>query len=137
MRKEVKENKIYLYGEINEIVDEITSMVNFDTKYFPYCDFAMVDEPDEEYLSMSVEEIVDGAEGWYGIHKIDSGFCNSDDIEIICNYWGGGSGSYCELIEDFPESYAVDIHRLIIESLCCFNTLDSKTYLAVEISTDK
>ena len=25
MRKEVKENKIYLYGEINEIVDEITS----------------------------------------------------------------------------------------------------------------
>lgn len=40
------------------------------------------------------EVVASGAEGWYGIRRIDTGF-DDDGLTLCCNYYGGGYPRLC------------------------------------------
>ena len=122
-------------GTITEIAKILAEDIDFKNHTFPACDFATVALSEKEKAEMSLEDIYYNAEGWYGIHQINSGFgfenfC-SDGIEVVANYWGGGSGFLVELYDGCsPES---DIALAIRRTLERDWSYDSETLLIAEI----
>ena len=86
----------YFKGTPNELAEKLAEHIDWEKRKFPFCNYAICPEEEESnYL------LYRKAEHWYGIHKIDSGFDNTNDIEVVSNYWGGGCGHYAELNEDY------------------------------------
>ena len=72
-----------------------------DKSKVPSYDFAFVDE--DECSHGNEEEIVNNAEGWYGIHVVDTGFDNDDPLYVSDYYGGGAECTY--LCDDCEISY--------------------------------
>lgn len=106
----------YFKGTVNELAEELEKLIDWKNGKFPFCNYALCPLEEEK----SPLELCLIANHWYGIHKIDSGFDNYDDIEVVSNYWGGGCGQYAELNEDYD--VVADIAALIEA------TLDSDGY---------
>lgn len=102
----------YFKGTVYNLAEELEKYIDWDKHIFPSCDYAYCPETEG---NESNKELADIAEGWCGIHKIDSGFDNTEEIEVVSNYWGGGSGQYAEISEDYD--VAADIVSLIEATL--------------------
>lgn len=119
----------YFKGTVYELAQELEKHIDWDERTFPSCDYATC--PDIEG-NESNEELANTAEHWYGIHKIDSGFDNTDEIEVVANYWGGGCGQYAELSEDYDP--VMDILALIRETIDIDEGYDEDELLIAEIN---
>ena len=99
VEESVENRKIYLLGTIWEIAEYIFKEMNIGKRFFPMYDYALVELNDKEKDDMPLEIIEGDLDGWYGIHMINSGFNYTEGIEVMANYWGGGSGVFVELYE--------------------------------------
>ena len=83
------------------------------------------------------EVIASGAEGWYGIHRIDTGF-DDDDLTLCANYYGGGSPHFCYLYEGCSEKEIENgISRIIQGALQLESPhINNQTMLVAEISME-
>lgn len=117
----------YFKGTVNELAEELEKLIDWDKRKFPSCNFALCPEEDD----MKLHDLWRTAEHWYGIHKIDSGFDNCDDIEVVSNYWGGGCGQYAELNEDYD--VVSDIIALIEATLDSDGYYDDDCILVADI----
>jgi hypothetical protein len=106
--------KVLFYGTVKELGKVVTEYVDVENKWFPVVDFAIIDGEKVEAEKMNLERIQKEASEWYGIRKIDSGF-NSENLELVANYYGGGCGEYTEIMSD--DDVDVEIGSLIWEIL--------------------
>lgn len=69
----------------------------------------------EGYDGKSEPEVVaSGAEGWYGIRRVDTGF-DDDELTLCANYYGGGSPHFGYLYEGCSEEEIESTIFLIIQ----------------------
>ena len=59
------------------------------------------------------EVVASGAEGWYGIRRVDTGF-DDDELTLCANYYGGGSPHFGYLYEGCSEKEIESTIFLII-----------------------
>lgn len=65
-----------------------------------------------------LEYVADCSEGWYGIKEIPSLF-DSDEIQLVSDYYGGGCAGFLSLDpEDGKEQAVQQVADLIIETMC-------------------
>lgn len=111
-----KENK-YMLGIALEIAKELASniVVNDEATYlsikaFKDCDFALADTDCEDE---SLESICNMSNGFHGIKQQHTGF-DSNDLELIADYYGGGSGVYHSIFAGMTEQECAEaIYDLI------------------------
>ena len=60
------------------------------------------------------EVIASGAEGWYGIRRVDTGF-DDDELTLCANYYGGGSPHFGYLYEGCSEKEIESTISMIIQ----------------------
>lgn len=97
----------YIYGTLKKCVDELWKRIDWEKKYCPEVNFvAIVDES-----SVSVEEAWKSAEAWFGIKDVTKMF-QSENIELIINYYGGGGLECIELIDDSEDTKLALMQRI-------------------------
>lgn len=131
--------KFYMVMAVSQLADYVISnlcyenfhMLTDDNHHFINCDFCIIDGYDED---MSMEELKDNASSWHGIKAIDTGFDNSN-LDVICDYYGGGCLSYSYLNYDMTKTECLrDITETILLSLDeNGNVADDNTLLFVEV----
>lgn len=106
-----KDNK-YMLGTALEIAKELASniVVNGETTYlsikdFQDCDFAITDPVCEDE---SLESICYNSNGFHGIKQQHTGF-DSNDLELIADYYGGGAGVYHSIFSGMTEQECVEV----------------------------
>lgn len=106
-----KENK-YMLGTALEIAKELASniIVNDEATYssikaFKDCDFALVDTVCEDE---SLESICNMSNGYHGIKQQHTGF-DSNDLELIADYYGGGAGVYHSIFAGMTVQECVEV----------------------------
>lgn len=140
-----RENK-YILGTVGEIAECIADEV-FEFISSNYTDFISSSHIQDklkvynfaiaEILSDDelLEEVASGANGWYGIRQIETGF-DSGGIDLFADYYGGGSGQYGFLDYDYGKDDCVMIIKEMImnafnvRECCC----DDETLIIAEIA---
>ncbi len=95
----------YIVSRINlrSVLANPFSPVDFAVEFDPFC-------KDPDILKAN-------ATGWYGIRKVDTGF-DSYNLCLVCDYYGGGCGSYVEIYDDeIEESAVIEIKNIIMKTL--------------------
>lgn len=57
----------------------------------------------DESGSDDIEYAVSAAEGWYGIHQVETGFDDDESLTLCCNYYGGGYPFFGHIFEGLGE----------------------------------
>lgn len=114
--------------ELAELLAGSIDTENVKQKRFQNCDFAIIDEDDED-----IEYLKSGASGWYGVKKINTDF-NSDTLDLIADYYGGGSLSCVAVDPEYAkESFAGELEKLIISAASARETLRNTDYIFAEV----
>lgn len=108
MRKEDN----YMLGTAIEIAQELAANIVVDGEVtyssirdFKDCDFtvANINAKDE-----SLESICYASDGFFGIKKQNTGF-DSNDLELLADYYGGGAGVYHSIFSGMTEQECTDV----------------------------
>ena len=139
-KQAVIDGKPYMVMTVSQLADYVVSdlcykefhMLTDDNHNFINCDFCVIDGYDED---MSIEELKNVVGSWHGIKAIDTGFDNSN-LDIICDYYGGGCLAYSYLNCDMTKK---ECWREIVETILVSltsngdNIDDDNTLLFVEV----
>lgn len=100
---------------IKELAQTIAKRINKDrpgeTEFNPVS-FSWLSEGYDG--KMEPVAIASGAEGWYGIRRVDTGF-DDDELTLCANYYGGGSPHFGYLYEGCSEEEIESTIFLIIQ----------------------
>lgn len=110
----MKKHIVCSIGELAKILAHGVTLTPCKTNFSP-SNFSVITEyhGDEK----DPEVIASGAEGWYGIHSIDTKF-GDDGLTLCANYYGGGNPAFAYLTEgDGVETIINQISVAIIRAL--------------------
>lgn len=124
----------YTICTVKELVDTLAKKIpenRFDFVKFPEVCFSIIDYSQK---NDEPEVVASGAEGWYGIHRIDTGF-DDDELTLCANYFGGGSPTFCYIFEGCPKKEIKNsLFSAITGTLMSEGHVNSNTLLVVEIT---
>ena len=98
---------IYIYGTLKKCVDELWKRIDWEKKSCPAVDFAAVIDEN----CKTTEDARKDAEAWFGIKDVTKMF-QSENIELIINYYGGGGLECIELIDDSEDTKLALMQRI-------------------------
>lgn len=120
----------YIYGTLNECVDELYKLIDFDNRKFPEFDFAAwVDEDLTVDDFRETKYPADLGESWYGCKDISDLF-DADTFNIVFGHYGGGGIVALEVVGDYEPEEKRDIIKCIKIST---DELDEDSYTLFEI----
>lgn len=88
-------------GTLKELATFLSKGINKDSPgrtKFKSVSFAV-----DESGSDDIEYAVSAAEGWYGIHQVETGFDDDESLTLCCNYYGGGYPFFGHIFEGLGE----------------------------------
>lgn len=107
----------YVIGKPEDFARSVLGRKNKAEDFTPY-DFVVMDTAAFEEDPEDLEYVADCSEGWYGIKKIDTGF-DSNELQIIADYYGGGCTAFLSLDpEEDYETAVQSVTDLILQSMC-------------------
>lgn len=99
---------------LSELASFIAGKVDLEKpkeSVIPIISFAVCDEPGTE----DFDEIELNVTGWYGIHRVETGF-DSDDLHLIADYYGGGAPMLAHIYNGLSRS---NVKASILIAMSC------------------
>lgn len=108
-------------------IEKTDGIINFD--------FAVVDK--SETKTKDLKKMIQNVYPWYGLKVIYTGFQDTG-VELVSNYYGGGSGHYAEIMVGMDKTEAaMIIENMLTDTITDNETLADDCYLLVEVPEDE
>lgn len=124
----------YTICTVKELVDMLAKEMpedRLDFVKFPEVCFSIIESSQK---NDEPEVVASGAEGWYGIHRIDTEF-DDDELTLCANYFGGGSPTFCYIFEGCSEKeIKQSLSSTITGTLMSEGNVNADTLLVVDIT---
>lgn len=129
----------YYICTIDELAEVIVRQINLPDpgkSRFNPVNFALTDYDDTYIARYTPEEIASGAEGWYGIRRIDTGF-DDPDLMLCVDYYGGGCASFVHLFDGMTGGEMKEqIKTSLIRTLCSGENISAEDVLDSWLSAE-
>lgn len=122
--------------ELAELVARRICQPNPGETQFNTVNFSLTDYDSTSVSRYTPEELASGAEGWYGIRRIDTGF-DDPDLMLCVDYYGGGFASFVHLFDGLTGGEMKEkIQKAMVRTLAMGEGLSADDILSSILSAE-
>ena len=117
-------NATYIYGTLEECVNEYWKRIDFENGTAPNVDYAASVLED----CVDCDDALDSAQGWFGFKNVKEAF-DSDDIVFLFGHYGGGGVESLEVTGEYEMEKDLLMRRIGSSTdECGYSVLEPQDY---------